>query len=193
MAERLYHRNQIHIQKCHINRYHFASKLLNPTDYVMDYGSGCGYGTHLLAPYCKAIIGVDKSEEAYKFSRTYYMRHNMDYIISSSPVSNNKFDKIVAYEVVEHVEDPLTLMTQFYNSLKPGGRLIMSVPNQSVVPFNKDKYEFHYRHFTPAELKDLIEKAGFKKYRSHYQLDKRVPRVMQGDWIGYTSIALCDR
>jgi len=86
--------------------------------------------------------------------------------------TNEKYSNIIASHILEHVEDPIYIMTKYINFLKPGGRFLISVPNANSfhrvlgVKMNKishikqltesDIRIGHKRVFTRDELLDLI-------------------------------------
>ncbi len=60
-------------------------------------------------------------------------------------------------ETLEHVLDPLGFLAEAKRSLRPGGRLILTVPFAArwhYVPFD-------YWRFTPSGLKHLLSESGF--------------------------------
>jgi len=66
--------------------------------------------------------------------------HNIMFEDFKSPV---KYDVIVAFEVLEHVKDPLFCVEKIYDMLEIGGHFIMSVPEQDG-PFGiHDKNKYH--------------------------------------------------
>jgi SAM-dependent methyltransferase len=42
----------------------------------------------------------------------------------------SKFDAVCSFQVLEHLSDPLSFLKDAINLIKPGGKLIISVPNQ---------------------------------------------------------------
>jgi SAM-dependent methyltransferase len=44
------------------------------------------------------------------------------------PLGNNTFDCVVAFEVMEHIKNPVELIEEAYRILAPGGTLLLSVP-----------------------------------------------------------------
>ena len=66
----------------------------------------------------------------------------------------------VCSEVLEHVDDPQTVLANAAQCLKPGGRLVVTVPGGPMSAF--DKHLGHRRHYTKAALRELLERAGLK-------------------------------
>lgn len=62
-------------------------------------------------------------------------------------------------EVLEHVDDPAAALVNIAACLKPGGRLVVTVPGGPMSAF--DKHLGHRRHYTKAGLRALLVQAGF--------------------------------
>jgi len=71
-------------------------------------------------------------------------------------------------------------------------RLLLSVPNQERLPFNRGQFPFHVRHYTPAELDALLRGAGWVIGRLWSQPSRTAPDILPGAG-GYTLIAECLR
>jgi SAM-dependent methyltransferase len=66
----------------------------------------------------------------------------------------------ICSEVLEHVDDPACVITNIAACLKPGGRLVVTVPGGPMSAF--DKHLDHRRHYTKGELRALLEEAGLR-------------------------------
>ncbi|MCU1655733.1 MAG: Methyltransferase type 12 [Pseudonocardiales bacterium] len=64
----------------------------------------------------------------------------------------------VCSEVLEHVEDPTTLMRNAISLLAPGARVVVTVPGGPRSAF--DKHIGHFRHFTAPSLNRVLTDAG---------------------------------
>jgi 2-polyprenyl-3-methyl-5-hydroxy-6-metoxy-1,4-benzoquinol methylase len=64
----------------------------------------------------------------------------------------------VCSEVLEHVEDPVTLMRNATSLLAPGAKVVVTVPGGPRSAF--DKHIGHYRHFTASALHEVLTAAG---------------------------------
>ncbi len=71
---------------------------------------------------------------------------------------DNKFDTVLATQVLEHVYDHHSMIKESFRVLKPGGKMILTVP------FTWELHEEPYDFFrlTKHGLKELFEEAGFE-------------------------------
>lgn len=70
----------------------------------------------------------------------------------------------VCSEVLEHVDDPETLMRNAAAYLAPGCRVVVTVPGGPMSAF--DRHIGHRQHFTIDSLRDVLTRAGFEVERS---------------------------
>ncbi len=73
-------------------------------------------------------------------------------------VPGETYDTALCLEVLEHVPDPFAAMREIYRVLKPGGRLVLSVPHLSRL---HDEPHDYYR-YTRYGVRRLLEQAGFE-------------------------------
>lgn len=76
------------------------------------------------------------------------------------PAVENWADCAVCSEVLEHVDDPVKALGKIAICMKPGGRLAVTVPGGPMSAF--DHHIGHHHHFTPDQLRELLEQAGFQ-------------------------------
>lgn len=74
----------------------------------------------------------------------------------------DQFDAIVAINVLEHIENDLGALAAMAKLLKPGGVLILEVPQGPSIYDYYDAWLRHFRRFTRAELVAKITSAGLK-------------------------------
>ncbi len=65
----------------------------------------------------------------------------------------------VCSEVLEHMDAPVRVLATVRNFLKPGGRLVLTVPGGPMSAF--DRRIGHRDHYTAARLRDELEAAGY--------------------------------
>lgn len=91
-----------------------------------------------------------------------------------------RYDVVVAGDVIEHLTGPLDLLTSIHRVLRPGGRLLLSVPNfghwyprvrVASGFFGYDRRGIldntHVRFFTRASLRRMVRDAGFDIIEEH--------------------------
>ena len=76
--------------------------------------------------------------------------------VRSLPYPDDTFDGVIAVEVLEHIPDPETGLSEAMRVLKPGGYLITALPVQ--LPLLMHLYDFD----SPDEVLALYEKVGLK-------------------------------
>lgn len=164
----------------HFLRYAFATNVASGR--ILDAACGVGYGSQLLSMGEKDVTGVDASQEAIGWAKKYFP--GPKYVcgrIEDSPWEG-EFDTVVSIETVEHVPDALPLLRIFRKACR--GELIASVPNQEFYPFRAENFARdespHFRHYTPKEFQELLEKAGFTVMERYCQKSKVEPEVVAG-------------
>src|SRR5262245_27711381 len=91
---------------------------------------GCGGG--LLAPYVKALgyahIGVDMVTVSLELARDHGVRP-VRADVNAVPLADGCADVVSAGELLEHVADPSTVVTEACRLLRPGGMLVLDTVN----------------------------------------------------------------
>lgn len=77
-------------------------------------------------------------------------------------IERGAYDLVAALDVVEHVEDDVAALRALVSCLKPGGRLLVTVPAFPFLWSAHDVANHHYRRYTRASLKKAVADAGLK-------------------------------
>ena len=83
---------------------------------------------------------------------------NVDVMTDAVP---GDFDCVLACEVMEHIDDDEGFVSRLFNSLKPGGQVIVSVPAKAKYWTVHDELVGHLRRYEKADLETLFREAGF--------------------------------
>lgn len=89
---------------------------------------------------------------------------------------DQRFDYVICGDILEHLRDPYKVMQRIFRWLKPGGKILICLPNVRHYALLKDlifhgKWEYvssgvldrtHLRFFTRASCRSMVEQAGFK-------------------------------
>ncbi len=87
----------------------------------------------------------------------------LDYVcdISDIPVEDERFDRVLFNQVLEHLPEPDRALTELHRVLKPGGRLFCSVP----LFYEEHQQPYDYYRYTQFSLRQIFEEAGFEVVR----------------------------
>ncbi len=134
----------------HLSRYRFADRFRGGR--TLDVGCGMGYGT--------ADIGIDVAFDAVSYARSH--SPNARFVQASAdalPFAAESFDRITAFEVIEHIAAWPDLLTEARRVLKPAGVLLVSTPNKSYYAEMRAKTgpnAFHVHEFEHAEYEAAL-------------------------------------
>jgi ubiquinone/menaquinone biosynthesis C-methylase UbiE len=148
----------------HFSRYAFAARAAHGKR-ILDVGSGKGYGAAELARVAASVIGVDNSNEAVRSATETYPIPNLSFRNASAealPFDAASFDLIVAFEVIEHVENWRGILAEVRRVLAPAGQFLVSTPNRLYYAETRGQAgpnPFHVHEFTFDEFRSELEKA----------------------------------
>jgi SAM-dependent methyltransferase len=106
---------------------------------------------------------------------------------AEATLPSNVFDVVIAWHVLEHLTEPQRALSAAVRALRPGGRLIASVPNLDSIQarlggpkwFHEDVPR-HAVHFTRRGLLQLFDRAGFTVERvGSFVLDQCLLGIVQ--------------
>lgn len=143
----------------HRARYWFARRYASGKT-VLDAACGTGYGSALLAETAQSVVGVDIAPDAVEYARQHFGSPNAQYARADClalPFPSGRFDLIVAFEIIEHLENPEAFLGELRRVLHPSGLLILSTPNR--LYYTDDRGEinpFHQREFSYPEFEEIL-------------------------------------
>lgn len=121
---------------------------------------GCGAQVFRdLVPAGVTYVGIDtadaKSRFGYEVPDTHYFEGD-DWGIADA-----SFDTALCTEVLEHIPEPAPFLARAARCLRPGGRLVLTVPFAARFHF----IPYDYWRYTPSSLNLLLAQAGFGEVR----------------------------
>jgi SAM-dependent methyltransferase len=138
-----------------------------PNFRILDAGCGTGQMLKHLEELGDAI-GIDTSTQALTFAQSRGVKKLVQGSITDVPFPEATFDCIVVLDVIEHVEDDSKILQSLHQVLKPGGRLIVTVPAYKLLWSAHDEINHHKRRYTATHLRQLMEEAGYSVDRVTY-------------------------
>ncbi len=151
---------------------------------------GCGQGRHMHGLYYAAdmtCLGMDLSHEDLLITRKGFDAYpdfsgerGQSYGLACTdalhlPLAENSLDRVICSEVLEHLPDYKTALSEIKRVTKPGGLFAMSVPRawpERICWNLSEAYHNtpggHVRIFDAKTLRQDIENAGFRYLGKHY-------------------------
>lgn len=139
-----------------------------PTGRLLDVGAGVGAFLHVARQRGFEVQGVEVSEWASAFAREEKNLPVITGTLEDAKLRSRDFDVIVVNHVIEHVQDPRSLLEEISRLLKDDGILVLGVPNIGSLmarlmgaKWSSLRPDEHIWHFTPRTLTLLAERSGF--------------------------------
>ena len=149
--------------KIAMERYSRLSQYLTNEANCLDAGSSSGEFVYFLNKRGFRAQGAEANLPYAEYSES-----ELDLSITKSPFSEfkteEKFDLITMFHVLEHLENPVRDLCHLGQFLKPGGKLAIEVPN-ILYPNMAFSHKWHPGHlfsYTDQTLSLLLRKAGFQ-------------------------------
>jgi SAM-dependent methyltransferase len=141
--------------------------------------NGCGVGIYLehLAPYGGVLVGLEVDFERAQQAHT-RCAQVVQAVGEALPFPATSLDLIISHEVLEHVVDDEISVHEMVRALRPGGRLVIFVPNRGY-PFETHgvywRGAYHFGNiplvnYLPRRLRDRL--APHVRVYSFYDLEK---------------------
>jgi SAM-dependent methyltransferase len=133
---------------------------------ILDIGSGAGNMAHHLAHYGE-VIGLDY------LARPLIVAHARALDVCQGagdglPFANESFDLVALLDTVEHIPDEFGVFAECRRVLKPGGKVIITVPAFMWLWSYNDEINAHQRRYTAPELRQKLEISGLRVKRLSY-------------------------
>jgi len=150
------------------NRRAVAIERFVPKGRILDVGCGRGILPALMRERGWDAHGLEFSETSARHARDVLRLPVFvgDFLLS--PYAAASFDAVVLWHVLEHVPDPVATLARAREILKPGGLLVIAVPNfESLQARFAGRHWFHldvprhYHHFGLALLTRMLTSHGF--------------------------------
>ena len=98
---------------------------------ILEVGCGYGYLSYAMSKLGHNVTGIDISKNAIKFAKSNFGGNYIaDSLENFNSKNNQKFDLIVATEVIEHLTNPTEFMSIGLKLLKNEGKIILTTPNK---------------------------------------------------------------
>ncbi|WP_395739487.1 methyltransferase domain-containing protein [Prosthecobacter sp.] len=113
----------------------------------------------------------------------------------TTPLPGRSFDVIISTEVIEHLENPRAVAREFARLLRPGGRVVLTTPNQEsirsflsllitghFVAFQNSCYPAHITALLRKDLQRIFAEAGFHDICFGFSDHGGIPKLPWVTW-----------
>lgn len=134
---------------------------------VLDIGSGLGDLVAEIAAACPGceLTGIELSRSGIERSRSLvpaatFLERDLLQPVELDDPRRGWATHAVCSEVLEHVDDPVSLLANARAYLAPNCRLVVTVPGGPMSAY--DRHIGHRQSFTPRSLREILTRAGFE-------------------------------
>ncbi len=143
----------------HLHRYVWAGEVVAGRR-VLDLASGEGFGAAILARSASSVTGVDIDERSVEHSRLNYEVLELSFEVADarelSMFDDDAFEAVVAFEMIEHVENQSRVLDEIRRVLQPDGILIISTPDRDAYHEVTPDNPFHEHELDRGEFAELL-------------------------------------
>jgi SAM-dependent methyltransferase len=127
---------------------------------------GCGTG-FVISGIARAfpLLELEASEyfeDGLVFARQRLPQCRFRQLDATSMAEENAYDCIGSFDVIEHIDADECVLYNFNQALRPGGFLLLTVPQHPWLWSSADDYAHHVRRYTVQELRRKVLHAGFR-------------------------------
>ena len=141
-----------------------AMEYASKTKKVVDFGAGIGTLSLIfrdkfgIEPLC---LEIDNVNQEYLEKRGFTVSDNLSTI-------DDKFDLIFSSNVLEHIEDDLSVLRDMKNKLAEDGKIYLYLPAKMFLWSKLDEEVGHYRRYEYSELKGKCKQVGLTIEKLHF-------------------------
>lgn len=141
---------------------------------ILDFGCGTGIQLKVACEMGWQGQGLEPLTGHSIYARAHFDLPVINDVLHDDSFGPESFNAITAYQVFEHLPDPVHTMQQLVKALKPGGALLVEVPNidnllsRIMGPRHRHFVIDHLNFFSAATLSRLMEDSGLKVVSVHY-------------------------
>ena len=136
---------------------------------TLEVGSGTGTMSDRIEHLCSELVLVEPAANLCAILEDRFTGHErvvvrqgtLESVVDGEPdLFDSKFDTVVSFNVLEHIEDDVATLRSARNLLRPGGRLVLFVPSLPFLYGSVDAQVDHIRRYTRRSLRAAIASAG---------------------------------
>jgi SAM-dependent methyltransferase len=135
---------------------------------TLDIGCGAGSNLKTLRSAGLNVIGFDRSMYALSLVKRKSQFPLINGDLNMLPIQPKSIGLIIAMDILEHLENDMNGIREFYQVLKEGGILILTVPAFKFLWGIQDRVTGHKRRYSRHEVLSKLSNQGFDILKSSY-------------------------
>lgn len=148
---------------------YFIEKYSRVGSTIFDFGCGSGYLVGELQHLGYDAHGADFEKDAIDYGMNNDVKNLKLAVGEKIDYPDATFDTVTAFDVLEHINDERPVIGEFIRILKPGGRLIVTVPAYQWLWGVQDEVSHHFRRYNMSSLVRVFNNfQGLKILRKTY-------------------------
>lgn len=175
--------------KHHAPLMHFFEMYHPPPGDLLDVGAAAGLFMKSAERFGWRVKGLEPMAPAAAFARERLGLDVIESTVERAPFPPASFDAVVMLETIEHVTDPVGVLTAVHRLLRQRGLLLLTTPNWEA--FTRHALGEQWASISPAEhlylfseatLTAALKKAGFSWVHYHRDFAPRALETMNADY-----------
>jgi len=144
---------------------------------TLEVGSGTGTMSDRIEHLCSELVLVEPAANLCAILEDRFADHErvvvrqgtLESVVDGEPdLFDAKFDTVVSFNVLEHIEDDVATLQTVRHLLRPDGRLVLFVPSLPFLYGTVDAQVDHIRRYTRRSLRAAVASAGLELDRIEY-------------------------
>ncbi len=132
-----------------------------PVGRVIEVGCGSGALLRELAQRGHECLGLETSPDAVEVAGQMLSGFPKAQVLAKAGADwDGTADLLMAFEVLEHIENDHGALKDWVRWLKPGGKVVLSMPAHMAMWSQRDAWAGHYRRYGKTDMVKLAEAAG---------------------------------
>lgn len=167
-----WHQGRLEIIQTYMRR---ASRN-RPSPAILNVGCGTG-GTIKMLEKFGTVDNVDTSDDAIGFAQKLGYKNITKVDDINLPFKDAVYDIVGAFDVLEHIEDHKSALSEWKRVLKDDGAIVVTVPAYQWLWSGHDVTMHHWRRYTMKSLTALAAEANLRPERKSYAIGFSLPLV----------------